>query len=239
MSQFCVDSLKSLARHFFACQPAFVIAVLAALTGCSPAKDVTQNQDTSQRTVAQAPQIGGVPLELLKPKGERQGERKPTADAVTWEAKRPHVYWLIDGKEVRRVDPPVEPAAFRIDFDENKPLTLDMMPYAFMTEKSRQIVVRRGDVGEPFREPRINDGERITFIYYCENRNCPRIHEVQDLAMFPWDTNSQGPPVCPFCGSIGPDGLQKECHRYWMPQQLNMADAMRRQLYQDRRRAKN
>lgn len=238
MIGFFIEQFKLLVRQVLACQYVCTLAVLTTLTGCGSTKETAQQTETSQQPVAQAPQIGGVPLELLKPQAARQGDRKPSADASPWVAKRPHVHWLIDGDEVRRIDPAVEPAAFRIDFDQTKPLTLDVMPYAFMTENSHQVVVRRGDVGEPFVEPRVSGTERLLPIFYCENRSCPRINEVQDLAMFPWDTSRQGPPVCPFCQSVGTDGKKQECQRYWMPQQLNMTDAMQRQLYQDRRRSK-
>ena len=148
------------------------------------------------------------------------------------------VHWFIDGDDVVRIDPPAAPESFRIDFDHTKKITFDKMPYAFMTENTRQIVVRRGDVANTFSEPRINDSERIMTVFICGNRDCPRIEEVQKYAKFPWDTNTDGTPVCPFCDSVNSAGEESPTYRFWMPQQQNMRDAMKRQMYQDRRRGK-
>ena len=213
------------------------LVFLTVLFGCTSSEDDLQQED-SQELVAEPTHIGGVPLELLKPKAAGQENSKPSADVAPWIAKRPHVHWLIDGDEVTRIDPPVEPEAFRIDFDHTKEITFGIMPYAFMTEKSRQIVVRRGDVAEAFTEPRISETERLTAIYYCDNRKCPRIEEVQSLATFPWDASMGGSPVCPYCGSLDADGNKTASYRFWMPQQLNMRDAMKRQIYNSRKRAK-
>ena len=214
---------------------ALLLVLAAIFAGCT--LESSDEAPPQKRVRVEVPNRG-VPLELLKPQTTEQEAVETPSQVEPWVAKRPHVHWFIDGEQVKPIDPPVEPEAFRIDFDETQPITFEIMPFAFMTEISRQIVVRRGDVAEAFTDPRISESERLLPIFYCDNRSCPRIEEVQRLARFPWDVKTGDSPECPFCNSVDADGKKTTSYRFWMPQQLNMQDAMKRQIY-DKRKGTN
>ena len=152
-------------------------------------------------------------------------------------AKRPHVRWVLDGEELTELDPPELLDSFRLDFDETRRLTFDDLPYAFMTENSREAVVRRGDVPEGhFEDSRIGPEEKIVTIFYCTNPNCPRREEVYKSAKFPFDPSSGQLPECPYCGSEDEQGNRTGSYRFKTMQAVRMEELIRRQFYRDRAR---
>jgi hypothetical protein len=154
-------------------------------------------------------------------------------------AQRPHVRWVLDGEELTELDPPELLDSFRLDFDETRRLTFDDLPYAFMTENSRQVVIRRGDVVEgSFEEPRISPDERIVTIFFCMNQDCPRGREVQKAAKFPYNPASGQPPECPYCQSKNKQGEPTRAHRFKTTQAVRMEGLIRRQVYRDRAKKK-
>ena len=150
-------------------------------------------------------------------------------------AKRPHVRWVLDGEELTELDPPELLDSFRLDFDETRRLTFDDLPYAFMTENSREAVIRRGDVIEGhFEDSRISPDEQIVTIFYCTNPNCPRREEVYKSAKFPFNPSSGQLPECPYCSSEDEQGNRTGSYRFKTMQAVRMEELIRRQVYRDR-----
>ena len=161
----------------------------------------------------------------------------PRNDSSSAIAKRPHVRWILDGEELTELDPPELLDSFRLDFDETRRLTFDDLPYTFMTENSREAVIRRGDVPEGhFEDPRISPDEQIVTIFFCLNPDCPRRMEVQKSAKFPHDPSRGERPVCPYCDSQDQQGKQTGAYRFKTMQAVRMEDLIRRQVYRDRAR---
>lgn len=167
------------------------------------------------------------------------GVESPSIEEPSHLAKRPHVRWILDGEELTELDPPELLDSFRLDFDETRRLTFDDLPYAFMTENSRQVVIRRGDVVEgSFEEPRIGGGERLVTIFFCMNPDCPRRIEVHKAAKFPYNPASGQLPECPYCQSKNEQGEPTRAHRYKTTQANRMERLIRQQVYRDRAKKK-
>ena len=139
---------------------------------------------------------------VVTPRGEYVGHLKP--DTRLLDALDPDllqvdpVVWVVDNGQVQHPERDLSVHIFRLDFDEKIPITIDVMPYVLMTEKTKQVVIHRGRPPEGFSNSAINQGERCLPVYLCMNRECPRIAEIDGAAIFPHDPAS-GHPECPFC----------------------------------------
>ena len=211
-------------------------------------KRITQgaaSRSTSKQTRENTSQAAPREQPPASPKSTRVTASRPRAstnaptgsDFSRAMAKRPHVRWVLDGEELTELDPPELLDSFRLDFDETRRLSFDDLPYAFMTENSREAVVRRGDVPEGhFEDSRIGPEEKIVTIFYCTNPNCPRREEVYKSAKFPFNPSSGQPPECPYCGSEDAQGKRTGSYRFKTIQAVRMEELIRRQFYRDRER---
>ena len=142
---------------------------------------------------------------------------------------------MLDGEQLTKLDPPEPLDNFRLDFDETRRLTFNDLPYAFMTEKSREVVIRRGDVIEgSFQDPRINTNEDIVLVFTCKNVDCPRRREVLTASRFPYNPASGQPPVCPFCDSKDKQGEATRSSRFKTSQARGLEQEIQRQFYRNR-----
>jgi hypothetical protein len=157
---------------------------------------------------------------IRTPKGQPIAHLKPSGDYV--EATHDPVVWVVDGGKVERIDDQmILIHAYRLDFDETQELTEANLPYALMTEKTKQIVVHRGKPPDVLTHPDINDGERCLPIYQChDSQTCPRVKELNHLALFPYD-GSEDHPQCPHC-----QGTQTQ--PYFIPQHNDIKRFMER-----------
>ena len=206
------------------------------------------NRSTSKQTRENTSQAAPREQPAASPKSTRVTASRPRAstgaptdsDFSRAIAQRPHVRWVLDGEELTELDPPELLDSFRLDFDETRRLSFDDLPYVFMTENSREAVVRRGDVIEGhFEDSRISPDEQIVTIFYCTNPDCPRREEVYKSAKFPFNPSSGQLPKCPYCGSEDAQGSQTGSYRFKKIQAVRMEELIRRQFYRDRERKKN
>lgn len=204
--------------------------------GCSSSDQEGGNgapETLTAEEIARLPRVKGIPLGHLKP---ANSTRKQNASQSLPEfARRPHVRWVLDGEQLTELDPPEPLDNFRLDFDETRRLTFNDLPYAFMTEKSREVVIRRGDVllGS-FQDPRISADENCVLVFTCKNVDCPRRREVLTASRFPFDPSSGEPPVCPFCGSKDDQGNSTLSSRYKTSQARGLEQEIQRQFYRNR-----
>jgi len=227
------------------CHPtAWLVAVLLIpmVCGCSSSKQEEQSPPPllSQAERESLPRAGGVPLGHIKPLSAGKTLWPAGKEIPSYITQRPHVRWVLDGEELTELDPPELLYTYRLDFDETRRLTFDDLPYVFMTENSREAVIRRGDVIEGhFEDSRISPDERIVLLYLCLNPHCPQSLKVQNEAKFPHDPSSGQLPVCPYCGSQNKQGESTSARRFKTTQAMLMEDLIRRQFYRDRERKKN
>ncbi len=209
--------------------------------GCSSSEQEEQSPPPllSQAERESLPRAGGVPLGHVKPLPAGKTLWPADKEIPSYIAQRPHVRWVLDGEELTELDPPELLYTYRLDFDETRRLTFDDLPYAFMTENSREAVIRRGDVPEGhFEDSRISPDERIVLLYLCLNPHCPQSLKVQNEAKFPHDPTSGQLPVCPYCGSQNKRGESTSARRFKTTQAMLMEDLIRRQVYRDRAKKK-
>ena len=129
---------------------------------------------------------------FVTPQGHFVGHLKPEPtdgpplgiDGRPIQANDP-VVWIVDGDTVSQPEYELDVSTFRLDFNEKEPLTEAVLPFALMTENTHQVVVHRGPPVMPFSHPQINDGETCRAIYQCVNRDCPRVQEIDNAALFP------------------------------------------------------
>lgn len=146
--------------------------------------------------------------------GEYVGHLKPNAYMATGDTYP--VIWVVRGDEVEHRDDKILVNAFRLDFDETKPLTEADLPYSLMTEDTHEVVVHRGKpASEIYTNPKIHEGERCLPIYECGNPECPRVKELNDVALIPGDPTADE-IKCPHCGG------SKYVRPYTMPQHRDM-----------------
>jgi len=176
-----------------------VVAVV--LAGCSEAVPApAHNRDY---VTVDGRFVGHLKPEKGPPIGP-DGERIKAHDPVVW--------IVVDG-EVSQPEYERDVNSYRIDFDERQPLTEANLPFALMTEQTRQVVVHRGRPPADFSHPQINDGEPCAPVYRCANFDCPRVEEIDNFALFPEPEGAE--PVCPFCGN-------EEVEPYVIPQHVHM-----------------
>ncbi len=130
------------------------------------------------------------------------------------------VVWIVEGDAVSQPEYEFDVSTYRLDFDESQPLTEDVLPFALMTNETRQVVIHCGPPALPFTHSEINDGEAAHGIGQCVNRECSRVKEIDNAALFPLPKD-EASPKCPFCGD---ENIQP----YVTPQHRNMRDFMQR-----------
>lgn len=219
--------------------PGIAALALVFTGGCSSSEQQAENAQAAQAAkltaeeIARLPRVNGVPLGHLKP---RSAKKKRSAIKPAPEfARRPHVRWVLDGEQLTKLDPPEPLDNFRLDFDETRRLTFNDLPYAFMTEKSREVVIRRGDVIEgSFQDSRISPDEDIVLVFTCKNVDCPRRREVLTASRFPYNPASGQPPVCPFCDSKDKQGEATGSSRFKTSQARGLEQEIQRQFYRNR-----
>ncbi len=214
-----------------------ITALALVFTGsCSSSDQQTENtlpEELSADEIDRLPRLNGVPLGHLKPRSTKK-KRSAIKPAPEF-ARRPHVRWVLDGEQLTKLDPPEPLDNFRLDFDETRRLTFNDLPYAFMTEKSREVVIRRGDVIQgSFQDPRINANEDIVLVFTCKNVDCPRRREVLTASRFPYNPASGQPPVCPFCDSKDKQGEATRSSRFKTSQARGLEQEIQRQFYRNR-----
>ena len=219
-----------------------VIAALALVFtgGCSSSDGQAENAQAAPAAkltaeeIARLPRVNGVPLGHLKPRSTKK-QRDNKSKLAEEFARRPHVRWVLDGEQLTKLDPPEPLDNFRLDFDETRRLTFNDLPYAFMTEKSREVVIRRGDVIEgSFQDSRISPDEDIVLVFTCKNVDCPRRREVLTASRFPYNPASGQPPVCPFCDSKDKQGEATRSSRFKTSQARGLEQEIQRQFYRNR-----
>lgn len=149
---------------------------------------------------------------VLTPSGTPVGHLKP--DPFLPKAEHSPVIWVVDGDTAERQSGEVMVHGFRLDFDETQPITEATLPYSLMTNNTQQIVVHRGEPPANFSHRDINQGEPCSPIFECYNEECPRVQELQNVALFPY-RGSDSHPKCPFCGN-------RTTREYTLPQQKDM-----------------
>lgn len=161
---------------------------------------------------------------VVNANGEFIGHLKPDQRAIDAigpdEPMYDPVIWVVDGDKVSQPKRKLSVHLYRLDFDEMQPLTEAVMPFALMTEKTRQVVIHRGPPPDVFSDPKVASGERCLPIYQCENLDCPRVKEIQNAALFPHDPKA-GEPTCPFCS-------KHQAKPYQTPQYWDMKHFMER-----------
>jgi hypothetical protein len=165
--------------------------------------------------------------EYITPSGHFVGHLKPIpfdgppigADGRPIEANDP-VKWVVEGNKVTRPEYEIDVVSFRLDFDETQPLTEALLPFALMTENTRQIVVHRGPPPPDFKHAQINNSERCLNVFGCVNPQCPRVQQINNMGLFPVAADA-AQPKCPFCGG---DKVQP----FVIPQHQHMRDFMKR-----------
>ena len=214
--------------------------LLAALfTGCSSSEQEQTSlpQELTADEISSLPRLNGIPLGHLKPLPPGKNPWPAGHTPPGYLKHRPHVQWILDGEKLTELDPPVLLDSFRLDFDETHRLSFDDLPYAFMTEKGREVVVRRGDVIEGhFMDERISTDEKMVPIFSCNNPQCPQGKKTQSTARFPHDPASGKPPTCPFCQSKNADGEITRTQRFKTSQNRGLEKQIYRQFYRDRER---
>jgi len=185
----------------FSLQGTLCLAMLIFVFGCTP----------EEEQVAPPPPVTN--RNVVTPSGHAIGHLKP--DPNLPEATHDPVVYVVDAGRVERRTDRVLVHAFRLDFDETKGLTEADLPYALMTENSREIVIHRDVPPDVLTHADINDGERCLPVYQCEDfENCPRCKEHNHYALFPHD-GSEETPECPFCKG-------RTTSRYVVPQHRDM-----------------
>ena len=227
---------------FANCRFCFVYAVLlATLVGCSSSEQeqATLPRQLTAEEIASLPRVDGIPLGHLKPLPEGKTPWPAGHTPPAYLKHRPHVQWILDGDQLTELDPPELLDSFRLDFDETRRLSFDDLPYAFMTEKGREVVVRRGDVIEGnFIDERISPDEKILSLFVCNNPECPQGKKTRTGARFPYDPASEQPPTCPFCNSKNTAGETTRTQRFKTSQYRGLEKQIYRQFYRERERKK-
>ena len=220
--------------------PGIAALALVFTGGCSSSEQQGENAQAAQaerltaEEIAKLPRVNGVPLGHLKPRSTKK-KRDNKSELAKEFARRPHVRWVLDGEQLTELDPPEPLDTFRIDFDETRRLTFNDLPYAFMTEKSREVVIRRGDVIQgSFQDPRISPDEDILLVFSCKNVDCPRRREVAGPARFPYNPGGGQSPVCPFCKSKDKQGKATGSSRFKTSQDHGLEQEIQRQFYRNR-----
>ncbi len=214
-----------------------ITAIALVLTcGCSSSDEQAEKKPPEQLTaeeIGKLPRVNGIPLGHLKPRSTKK--KRDKIKLAPEFAKRPHVRWVLDGERLTELDPPEPVDTFRLDFDETRRLTFNDLPYAFMTEKSREVVIRRGDVIQgSFQDPRISPDEDILLVFSCKNVDCPRRREVLTASRFPYNPATGQPPVCPFCKSKDKQGEATGSSRFKTSQARGLEQEIQRQFYRNR-----
>ena len=235
---------KPIGRNFLTAHSSlFGIAAwgLALVGGCSSSEDETPLPvQLSPAEVKNLPQLDGQPLGHLKPLPPGKTPWPAGHTPPAYLKLRPHVRWILDGDQLTELDPPELLDSFRLDFDETHRLSFDDLPYAFMTEKGREVVVRRGDVIEGhFMDERISPDEKIVPVFSCNNPECPQGKKTRSTARFPYDPASEKSPTCPFCNSKNAAGESTRAQRFKTSQYRGLEKQIYRQFYRDRERKKN
>ena len=220
----------------------FGIAIwgLALVGGCSSSEDeASLPVKLSPTEVRKLPQLDGQPLGHLKPLPQGKTPWPAGHTPPAYLKERPHVRWVLDGDKLTELDPPELLDSFRLDFDATRRLSFEDLPYVFMTEKSREVVIRRGDVLEGhFTDERISPDEKIVFVFACNNPDCPQAKKTQTAARFPYDPSGDRPPECPFCQSKNGAGEATPNRRFKTSQYFGLEKQIYRQFYRDRERKK-
>ncbi|MEC7501104.1 MAG: hypothetical protein VX970_05190 [Planctomycetota bacterium] len=220
--------------------PGIAAFALLYTVGCSSSEQQAENtqaglaEKLTAEEIAKLPRVNGIPLGHLKPRtGKKQSDNK--GELAEEFARRPHVRWVLEGEQLTELDPPEPLDTFRIDFDETRRLTFNDLPYAFMTENSREVVIRRGDVIQgSFQDPRISPDEDIVLVFSCKNVDCPRRREVAGPARFPYNPAGGQSPVCPFCKSKDKQGKATGSSRFKTSQAHGLEQEIQRQFYRNR-----
>ena len=220
--------------------PGILAFALLFTVGCSSSEQQAENaqaglaEKLTAEEIARLPRVNGIPLGHLKPRtGKKQTDNK--SELAEEFARRPHVRWVLEGEQLTELDPPEPLDTFRIDFDETRRLTFNDLPYAFMTENSREVVIRRGDVIQgSFQDPRISPDEDIVLVFSCKNVDCPRRREVAGPARFPYNPAGEQSPVCPFCKSKDKQGDATGSNRFKTSQAHGLEQEIQRQFYRNR-----
>ena len=148
-------------------RPFCVFVAALAIAGCSSESDKKPPPDANTNRNVLTP--SGTPVGHLKPRRMSKARHDP-------------VVWVVAGNAVERRSDEVLIHAFRLDFDETQPITEADLPYALMTDNSKEIVVHRGKPPKDFSHPDINGGEPCSPIYQCGNLDeCPRVKELMNL----------------------------------------------------------
>ncbi len=221
----------------------FGIAIggLALVGGCSSSEDeASLPVKLSPTEVRKLPQLDGQPLGHLKPLPQGKTPWPAGHTPPAYLKERPHVRWVLDGDKLTELDPPELLDSFRLDFDATRRLSFEDLPYVFMTEKSREVVIRRGDVLEgQFTDERISPDEKIVFVFACNNLDCPQGKKTQTASRFPYDPSGDQPPTCPFCQSKNAAGESTPTRRFKTSQYRGLEKQIYRQFYRDREQKKN
>ena len=218
----------------------FLLVAVVFFAGCSSEQEQIDSEQLTADEIASLPRLDGIPLGHLKPlpPGENPWPAGHTPPAYL--KHRPHVQWILDGDQLTELDPPELLDSFRLDFDETRRLSFDDLPYVFMTEKGREVVVRRGDVIEGhFMDERIRPDEKIVPVFSCNNPECPQGKKTRSTARFPYDPASEKSPTCPFCNSKNSAGESTRTQRFKTSQYRGLEKQIYRQFYRDRERKKN
>lgn len=226
---------------FVNCRFCSVYAVLlVTLIGCSSSEQSALPEKLTAEEIASLPRVDGQPLGHLKPLPPGKTPWPAGHTPPSYLKLRPHVRWILDGDQLTELDPPERLDSFRLDFDETHRLSFDDLPYAFMTEKGREVVVRRGDVIEGhFMDERISPDEKIVPVFSCNNPECPQGKKTRSTAHFPYDPASEKSPTCPFCNSKNASGESTRTQRFKTSQYRGLEKQIYRQFYRDRERKKN
>ena len=217
----------------------FLLVGVVFFSGCSSEQEQIDSEQLTADEVASLPRLDGVPLGHLKPLPSGNNPWPAGHTPPAYLKYRPHVRWVLDGDQLTELDPPELLDSFRLDFDETRRLSFNDLPYVFMTEKGRDVVIRRGDVIEGhFTDDRISPDENIVFVFACNSPECPQARKTQSSARFPHDPASEQPPTCPFCGSKNSEGETTPTQRFKTSQYRGLEQQIYRQFYRDRERKK-
>jgi len=223
---------------FVNCRFCSVYAVLlVTLIGCSSSEQSALPEKLTADEIASLPRLDGQALGHLKPLPPGKTPWPAGHTPPAYLKHRPHVQWVLDGDKLTELNPPELLDSFRLDFDETRRLSFDDLPYAFMTEKGREVVVRRGDVIEGhFMDERIRPDEKMVPIFSCNNAECPQGKKTRSTARFPYDPASEKSPTCPFCNSKNSAGESTRTQRFKTSQYRGLEKQIYRQFYRDRER---
>ena len=165
----------------------------------------------------------------MTPEGHFVGHLKPEdPDGIYGPPTDPHgkpivavdpVKWVVIDGQVHKPKYEIDVQAFRVDFDEQQPITEAILPFAFMTDEG-EVAVFRGDPGPaPISNPKIAAGAPLLPIFSCVNfEACPRAKELGKPFLFPYSgSGSEDNPPCPHCQQTKTEALV-------IPQQRDIRD---------------